>query len=134
MYMQVEVKILSGLMRAAEGPVEVADGANGMDVLRAMGVKTTESIIMIVNGRRRDLATQVMEGDRIHFMTPMAWGMMMREGIMFRRGETLLAESSPVLPSRLEAFQGSIGMRLGLSASGRGQSRPRESRCVLVDS
>lgn len=72
--MQVEVKILSGLIRASEGPMEVGDGSNGLDVLCAMGVGTTEGIIMIVNGRRRDLTTQVMEGDRIHFMTPLAGG------------------------------------------------------------
>ena len=72
--MQVEVRVLSGLIRAPGGAVEVADGANGMDVLRAMGVERTESIIMIVNGRRRDLTTQVMEGDKIHFMTPLAGG------------------------------------------------------------
>jgi molybdopterin converting factor small subunit len=74
MIMQVEVRIVSGLIRATSGPLEVDDGADGMDVLSAMGVQSTESIIMIVNGRRRDLNTKVGEGDKIHFLTPLAGG------------------------------------------------------------
>jgi molybdopterin converting factor small subunit len=45
-----------------------------VDLLGSMGVKSSEGIIMIVNGRRQELGTELNEGDRIHLMTPLAGG------------------------------------------------------------
>jgi molybdopterin converting factor small subunit len=72
--MRVEVKMLSGLIPATGGTVELDRGASGVDLLGSMGVKSSEGIIMIVNGRRQELGTELKEGDRIHFMTPLAGG------------------------------------------------------------
>lgn len=70
--MLLEVRAFAGLHRYIAGPaagesfsLEVRDGCNGYELLQVLNVPLKEVFTFMVNGRRRDLAQSLADGDRI---------------------------------------------------------------------
>ena len=70
--MRLEVRVFAGLHRHIAGAVsgesfslEIRDGCTGYELLQALNVPIKEVFTFMVNGRRRDLALSLAEGDRI---------------------------------------------------------------------
>lgn len=72
--MHVEVKFLTGLGAGQRDVIELPDGATGEQLLRAMGVRNEQRVVLIVNGRRREQDDEIHEGDFVGLMAPVGGG------------------------------------------------------------
>jgi len=54
--------------------LDLADGASVADVLAALRVPATVEAVMLVNGRRADVATRLNGGDAVTLFPPMEGG------------------------------------------------------------
>lgn len=79
--MNIEVRVFAGLQRYIAGaesgvpvPVDMPEGATGLDLINKLGIPEAEAFVFMINGCRAELDDVVKEGDRVGIFPPVGGG------------------------------------------------------------
>ncbi|HEX3032779.1 MAG TPA: MoaD/ThiS family protein [Bacillota bacterium] len=79
--MKLEIRLFAGLQKYVPGQasgipfeVEVSGGSTGHSLIEQLGIPEAEAFLFMVNGNRRELAAELVEGDRIGIFPPVGGG------------------------------------------------------------